>query len=376
MFQIVEKELSVRFPRREHLHVLLCQIPNTLEQHDLLFRLTDPEQNWKTIQSIIKLAIEGHDNLKKINFMFFPESSLPYEYLKPVLALLDQMLPNTITVMGLGPISLATYRDLLQAFAEDNTEALNSVIKDIESGDIEALPVNSCLIAVKEHDGRLRVFFEAKSHPFVGEENLNSDHNLYRGKIFPLFRCKASCFNFMALICLDYAYRDIHHSNITEIIEKADQLFFDTRQHLDLLAIIECNPKPEHSSFHDVANGFYGEYLARTPGISDTITLFCNSSEETRCAESLQEKAFGHSSVLIHKHHKIEQSKRAEYSTDSFGGLPVCRLRFGAATRLYYFNLPFFHELDPRGPRTPIKVHAVFQPDRDGWVRLNSDETM
>lgn len=374
MFQIIEKKLSVRFPRREHLHVLLCQIPNSLDHLDLLYRLTDPEQNWRTIQSILKLVIEGHDNLKKINFMFLPESSLPYEYLRPALALLDQMRPNMITVMGLGPVDLGRYRDLLQDFAKDNAEALHSVIKDLESGDIEELPVNSCLIAVKEHDGRLRIFFEAKSHPFVGEENLNSDHNLYRGKIFPLFRCKSSCFNFMTLICLDYAYRDIHQSNISAIIEKADQLFFDTRQHLDLLAVIECNPKPEHSAFNDVVNGFYGEYLARTPGVSDTVTLFCNTSAETRCAGSPQKNAFGHSSVLIHEDHKIEHSNMTEYSTDNFGGLPVCRLRFGAETRLYYFNLPFFHELDPRATRTPIKVHAVFQADHDGWLRLNSEE--
>ncbi|MEJ2201585.1 MAG: hypothetical protein P8X63_11330 [Desulfuromonadaceae bacterium] len=53
---------------------------------------------------------------------------------------------------------------------------------------------------------------------------------------------------------------------------------------------------------------------------------------------------------------------------------PVCRLRFDAATRRYYFNLPFFHELDPRATRTAINVHAVFRPDRDGWYRRRSDE--
>jgi hypothetical protein len=49
-------------------------------------------------------------------------------------------------------------------------------------------------------------------------------------------------------------------------------------------------------------------------------------------------------------------------------------LRFGSATRLYYFSLPFFHELDPRATRTPLKVHAVFRPEQDHWVRLGSDE--
>ena len=374
MFQIVEKKLLIQFPLRQHLHVLACQIPITLERHNLVYRLANPEQNWQTIQSIMHMVIEGHGNLKKSNFLFFPESSLPFEHLDDALGLLKDMRPNTVTVLGLGPITLADYRDLLQRYADDNREALESVLDDLDSGDIETLPVNSCMIAVKEDDGHLRIFFEAKSHPFVGEENLDSDHYLYRGKVFPLFRCQPSCFNFMTLICIDYAYRDLHQSNISVIIEKANQIFFETRQKLDLLAIIECNPKPEHDAFGDVVNGFYGEYLARTPGVNDTATLFCNCSEETSCPGSPPGSGFGHSSAIIHKSHKLRSVDMAEYCTDDFGGRPVCRLRFGTATRLYFFSLPFFHALDPRATRTPIKVHAIFRPGQERWLRMSSDE--
>ncbi|MGK2945920.1 MAG: hypothetical protein ACSLFC_14430 [Desulfuromonadales bacterium] len=374
MFQIVEKKLLLRFPLRQHLHALTCQIPTSLERHNQVYRLANPERNWQTIESVMRLAIAGHGNLKKANFLFFPESTLPLNHLRDALDLIDVMHPNTVTIIGLGPINLGDYRELLQGFAADNRETLDSVLEDINTGDVETLPVNCCMVAVKEDDGRLRVFFEAKSHPFVGEETLDSDHYLYRGKIFPLFRCQPSCFNFMALICIDYAYRDLYQSNINVIIEKANQLFYETRQRLDLLAVIECNPKPEHSAFGDVANGFYGEYLARTPGVSDTVTLFCNSSDETLCAGSPPGANFGHSSVLIHKNHKLKPIDRAEYSTDDFAGRPVCRLRFGAATRLYYFSLPFFHELDPRATRTPIKVHAVFRAEQGHWIRLTSDE--
>jgi hypothetical protein len=374
MFQIVEKKLHIQFPHRQHLHALTCQIPNSLERHNQVYRLAQPEQNWQSIASILHLAVAGDGNLKKNNFIFFPESSLPFEYLSEALGLLAQMHANTVTVIGLGPINLGEYRDLLQNFSADNQEALASVLNDLDSGDIETLPVNCCMIAVKEEDGSMRVFFEAKSHPFVGEENLDSDHYLYRGKIFPMFRCHPCCFNFMALICIDYAYRDLYQSNINVIIEKANDLFFETRQKLDLLAVIECNPKPEHAAFGDVATGFYGEYLARSPGVSDTVTLFCNSSGETFCTGSPPGATFGHSAVLIHKKHKLRSSSTTEYSTDDFAGRPVCRLRFGAATRLYYFSLPFFHELDPRATRTPIKVHAIFRPEQNKWLRISSDE--
>ena len=374
MFQIVEKKLLIQFPLRQHLHVLACQIPNTLERHNLVYRLAQPEQNWRTVRSILSQVLEGHGNLKKTNFLFFPESSLPYENLDDALALLACLRPNTVTVIGLGPITLGDYRSLLQRYAEDNGEALESVLEDLDSGDIESLPVNCCMITVKEDDGHLRVFFQAKSHPFVGEETLDSDHYLYRGKIFPLFRCQPSCFNFMALICIDYAYRDLYQSNINVIIEKANQLFFETRQKLDLLAVIECNPKPEHAAFGDVATGFYGEYLARSPGVNDTVTLFCNSSQETVCSGAPPGAGFGHSAVLMHKSHKLRPVNMVEYSTDDYDGRPLCRLRFGAATRLYYFSLPFFHALDPRATRTPVKVHAIFRPEMDRWVRISGDE--
>ena len=374
MIQIVEKQVSILFPPRQHVHVLLCQIPNFLERRDLQYRLSRPDYNWHQIESILKMVISGAGNLRKINFLFFPESSLPLDHVDAALELLDQLPPNSVAAIGLGPICLATYRDLLNSYAEDNHEACQSVAADLDAGDIDELPVNSCLIAVKEQNGRLRIFFEAKSHPFVGEENLDNDHYLYRGKIFTLFRCQPSCFNFMVLICLDYIYRDIYQSNISTIIGKANQLFFETRQQLDLLSVIECNPKPEHAAFRDVANGFYGEYLERTPGVNDTVTLFCNASGETELDSSKQDSTFGYSSILLHKSHKIEQIHMPEYQTDNFRGLPVCRLRFGEGTRLYHFNLPFFHDLDPRTTRTPIRVHAIYRYENEQWSRLKRSE--
>ena len=69
--------------------------------------------------------------------------------------------------------------------------------------------------------------------------------------------------------------------------------------------------------------------------------------------------------VIIHKNHKMERVRLSEFATDDFNGLPVCRLRFGTETRLYYFNLPLFHELDPRTTRVPLKVHSVFRPSAE-----------
>jgi hypothetical protein len=358
MFQIVEKKVQLEFPHGHHLHCMICQVPNQLEQENYACKLTNPRAKWQQIRSILELVATGEGNLRKQHFLVFPEAALPYQSLSEMLDFInDQFAANTVTIIGIEHIDLLTYIGLLEQFAIDNAEALASAKQDQTSGDINGIPVNCCLTIIKEAKDDLRVFIQAKSHPFFGEEAIDPFHDLYRGKVFPLIRCQPTGFNFMSLICLDYIYRDLYQSNISTVIEKSNDLFHKTRQRLDLLCVLECNPKPEHKAFRDVVNGFYGEYLAYTPGVRDTTTVFCNSSDETNGLGDNPEFTFGHSMVIMHQSHKITASETAEFQTDDFNGLPVCRLRFGTGTRLFYFNLPLFHELDPRTTRFPLKVH-------------------
>lgn len=371
MFEIVEKQINVDLPLGHHLHCMVCQIPNHLGVGDFSCRLADPEQNWHELKSIFELIATGEGNLKKCHFLALPEATISAEYVDTALAFIkEHFRSNSVTFFGVDHVPLVKYREFLERYSDDNSEVLASVVRDLDSGDIDEIPTNWGITAVKESDGRFRAFMQAKSHPFVGEEHLDSLHDLYRGKVFPLFHCQPNCFNFMSLICLDYVYRDLYQSNISAIIDKANQLFFSSRQRLDLLMVLECNPKPEHPAFRDVVNGFYGEYLAYTPGVKDTITVFCNTSEETSGVQKNETLSFGHSSVVIHKNHKMSSAENPEYQVDDFGGLPVCRVRFGTATRLYYFNLPMFHERDPRTTRVPLKLHGIFTSVNNRWQRL------
>ena len=372
MFQIVEKNVQLEFPQGHHLHCMICQLPNRLGRRGYASKLTNPEEKWRQVKSVLDLVAAGEGNLSKLHFLVFPEATLPYRSVNEALAFIDQGFPaNTVTVIGIEHIDLLTYLDLLEQHAADNAEALASVREDQSSGEIDEVPVNCCLTIVKETDRKTRIFIQAKSHPFFGEETVDPYHDLYRGKVLPLIRCVQTGYNFMAMICFDYVYRDLYQSNISTVIEHANQLFYQTRQRLDLLCVIQCNPKPEHRAFRDVINGFYGEYLAYTPGVRDTITLFANSSAESSGLDVSTDNAFGHSMVVMHQNHRLPPMQTSEFSSDDFNGLPVGRLRFGAATRLYYFNLPLFHELDPRTTRFPLKLHAIFEPEGDGWQRLN-----
>ena len=377
MFQIVDKPVNLEFPRGHHLHALVCQIANHLQKQDYICAISDPEEQWQQLCSIFELATDNGSNLSRLHFLVLPEGTVPYARFGDLLTLIDRhRKANSVTIFGIEHIDLATYQNLLERFADDNSEALECVRKDFPAADMAGVPVNCCVTAVKESDGRLRVFIQAKSHPFFGEETIDLGHDLYRGKVFPMLRCTPNGFNFMTMICLDYIYRDLYQSNISVLIDKANELFYQTRQRLDLLCVLECNPKPEHKAFRDVVNGFYGEYLAYTPGVRDTITVFCNSSEQTTGFGKNPDFRFGRSMVIMHQSHKIAPAETPEYVSDNFDGLPVCRMRFGTASRLYYFNLPLFHELDPRTTRFPMKIHAIYKPTTGGWERCGDlDQT-
>ncbi len=376
MPEIIDKKVNLEFPLGHHLHCMIAQIPNHLKRADIGFCLVDPEEKWRQISSVLDLVATGEGNLKKLHFLLFPESSLPASRFDDMLSVIERRFrPNTVTVFGVEHILLSRYRDLLERFREDNAEAISLVDHDIDSGDVLDMPVNWCCIAVKEADGRLRVFIEAKSHPFHGEEYIDTFHDLYRGRHFYLFRCRPSCFNFMAIICLDYLYRDLYTSNIQQIVDHANRLFFNTRQGLDALFVAQCNPKPEHRSYRNVISGFYGEYLEDTPGVRETVTVFGNVSEESTIEGSPAVNAFGNSFVVINHNHRLAQVCFSEFVTDDFDGAPVCRLRFGKGTRLLYFNLPPQHENDPRTSRVPLKIHAIMAVDDSGvWRKIIADE--
>jgi hypothetical protein len=367
MPRIVEKAVDLAHPLGHHLHCLVAQIPTRTRHSTGGWRIADPERQWRLVRSVLDLVAEGPGNLKRLHFLVLPESAVPHERLDDVLDLVAaRFRPNTVTMFGLEHVTLRDYRELLERFRADNAEALELVERDVEAGDILDVPVNWLCVAVKEASGRVRVFLEAKTHPFHAEEFLDKYEDLYRGRHFYLFRSTARPFNFMALVCLDFVYRDLFSSNIRQIVDHANQLFFRTRQSLDVLFVVQANPKPDHRVYRDVLSGLYGEYLEDTPGVRDTVTIFGNASDESVVGDVGPGQAFGASSIVISHRHRLAHAQHEEYATDDFGGAPLWRLRFGTGTRLFYVNIPTEHEIDPRSSRLPLKVHAVLRPTRGG----------
>ncbi|TNF49973.1 hypothetical protein EP232_01055 [bacterium] len=376
MVQILESRVDLELPLDEGIGSLIAQIPSHLKLEDRLYKLKDPKRQKDLLDSIFTAssALKGSGQL---HFILLPESSVPFQCVHDIIELIQEGFPeNTVVIFGIEHITLSQYTTLLEQFPEDNSDALDLVYQDKTKEDT-AKPVNTCVTIIKERTGRTRCFFSAKTHPFAGEESVDHIFDLYRGRAFHLFRCVPVTFNFMPLICFDYVYRDLHQSNIMTIIERANKLYSRQRQQLDLLAIIQCNPKPEHKVFRDVVTGFYGEHLFKTPGVRDTITVFVNSSVETELEGIKESEAFGYSSIVCGVRHKLPRIKLSEFRSDDFHRSPVTRLRFGQPTRLFTVKLFPHHETDPRSSRTILKVTGVYRPTGDmGWEWIPGDDLM
>jgi hypothetical protein len=374
MLEIIETRLNLSLPLGQHPHCLLAQIPDHLVRGEKGYVVPAPREQWDRVRSVLDLVAAGNGGFRKLHFLVFPEGCLPLAHLDDMLAAIEARIQaSTVTMFGLEHVPLSTFRALLQRHRDGNARALALVEEDLASGSDEAMPVNLSCVVVREDDGKVRVFFQAKGHPFHGEEYLDKSHDLYRGRILHHFR-GTSTFNFLVLICLDYLYRDLFSSNIRRIVDHANESFFRTRRSLDALFVIQANPKPEHPAYRDVLSGFYGEYLEDTPGVRDTVTVFGNCSDESRVEGGEGSGAYGVSSVVIGPRHKVPSVTLAEFSIDDFGGAPLSRLRFGTGTRLYYFNLPLHHELDPRSSRIPLKVHGIYRPAGTGWQKISGEE--
>lgn len=374
MIHILEHNVDLELPLGEGIHCLIAQIPDHLHMESGLYKLKNPERQREILRSIVDLAAaQGVDD--QFNFIVLPESSVPFAHLDEFIEVVDtRFASNTVMVFGLEHITLSQYTSIMEDYPEDNAEALDLMRQTDNEAD-RGKPVNVCVSMVKERTGETRCLFSAKTHPFAGEESLDHGLDLFRGRTFPLFRCTPVSFNFMPLICFDYVYRDLQKSNIMTIIERANSIYSRQRQELDLLMVIQCNPKPEHKVFQDVATGFYGEHLFKTPGVRDTITMFVNTSDETELAGFNEPNAFGYSSILCGMRHKLPRIKLSEFRTDDFYGSHVSRLRFGPSTRLYTTKLFPHHETDPRSSRAMVKVTGVYRPaPGPAWLRIKGDD--
>ena len=377
MIGIIDRYIPFFFRNLSNINMLIAQIPCKLVRKGFLYVVQDPDATWERITKIFDKYSDPLCKISESDFIVFPEDSIPFKFLEPFIEKLEKVLKkNTVVIFGCEHTTFENFYSLLEKYKDDNMEAYNIVLNDKKETPDDK-PSNLEFILLKDNTGHLHVFIQAKTHPFFGEESVDVNTDLYRSKYFYMFHSTMVPFNFMSLICFDFVYRDNYWSNIYAIVKKANQLYFSKRQELDLLVVIECNPKPEHNVFRDTLSGFYGEYLFKTPGTRNTISVFVNSSNESTI-ETIEkdDTMFGYSHIVLSENFKIPSLLLSEITVDNFNNAPVTRIRFTPKTRLFNFTMNFLRDRDPRSSRVPIKINGVYKYINNNWLKMTSKELL
>jgi len=59
MIRIIDTKVNLEFPLGHHLHCLIAQIPNRLRRGEGGFVVTNPDEKWGQIRSILDLVSTG-----------------------------------------------------------------------------------------------------------------------------------------------------------------------------------------------------------------------------------------------------------------------------------------------------------------------------
>jgi hypothetical protein len=223
--------LLIDRPSDLHFSIVVAQPEVRLEQ-TLGYRLrteTPPQENgW--LPAALQITRE-----RNATFAVFPEYSVPWSSWKELDRRLVEELPNnTIVIAGLDSVPQSGFRELLEGgFSLGPADAT------------ELSPsqwANCCVVLVKNREGQVSRYLQLKMSE-AEEESCAA--TMARGKSLHVFEAPDFCF--ALLICYDLMSKLCNGKQLTEWVANEQRL--RTIPPLDILFVIQHNPKPEHPPF-------------------------------------------------------------------------------------------------------------------------------
>jgi hypothetical protein len=260
MVRVIELATGLSFAPAERLRMLWGQPHLQLQGTGTTYRLTldCAERQRRHLRRVYELATSTGSQ-----FVVFPEFSMPLDMVAETdLAISAPGWPrNSIFAVGLAPASVDEFRSLA---THENVIAATPIP---EGSPAEF--VNSCCIWLTRSDGSVSKVLQAKLKPSRPEQ---ATQGMYEGDIVYLLR--SDLLNFVFLICFDCI-----GIRLTELVSALTHEVRDgDSKNLQLLTVLEHNPRPEHGDFLGFA-----EHLI-VPGTSklntglNTAVAFVNSA--------------------------------------------------------------------------------------------------
>jgi len=237
----------------------------------------DKEEQINRIRRTLNIAKQSV-NGQGAQFTLFPEYSIPG---LPGIKLIDDFVNeaswqlNSIVIAGVDGLSQAEYRQLCE---------MENTYVDRENGPDkvkETQWVNCVITWVKQSDETVARWVQPKITPSWAEEAITAN-DMFPGKSTNIFACKfengTEC-RFMSLICFDWIGSDAGKMLLWEILKKADDASNPTKKEMNLLFVLQHNPKPNHPTFLENTRKYFDDqnlfpFTPRTQG----AVIFANTA--------------------------------------------------------------------------------------------------
>ena len=182
---------------------------------------------------------------------------------------------NSIVIAGVDGLSRAEYRQLCEM---ENT----NVPEENSPDNVKETQWVNCVITwVKQSDGTVARWVQPKITPSWAEEAVTANE-MFPGKSTTIFACKfengTEC-RFMSLICFDWIGSNAGKMLLWEILQKADEASNPNKKDMNLLFVLQHNPKPNHSSFLENTRKYFDDqnlfpFIPRVQG----AVIFANTA--------------------------------------------------------------------------------------------------
>jgi hypothetical protein len=233
--------------------------------------------------------------------------------------------------------------------------------------------INCAIICAKSSDGAVIKWVQPKITPSWPEEAIVANQ-MFRGKTVFLFEAKfaneTQC-HFMTLICFDWIGSEAGNGLLWEILKTADHDSNPIRKDMNMLFVLQHNPKPNHPMFLENARRYFDEqtqfpFIPRTQG----AVVFANTAGGS---EPGKHQEYGSSAIVFSRIAPYDSTAcppsgavmtNKLRNSETLRGFKESLLReSGPCIHSIRLTLPQFINLGPGGRALPIKGADVYAID-------------
>lgn len=258
MLETTEVALNIVLPDEIGLVMMQPSIALDAESEPFVWIEDRRAEQLVAILRTLEIAQQSGSGKVGAHFTIFPEYSIPG--LRGVAAIESVLHKkswqnNSVIIGGLDGLTREEYGKLC------HTQDTHVHEKNRPEAVEETQWVNCSITWAKEADGTVRRWVQPKLSPSWPEEAITAK-DMFSGRASFVFTAKfqntTDC-RFMSLICFDWVGSEAGPNLLWELLQEVDNASKPNRKEMNLMFVLQHNPKPNHHSFLENTRRYFEE---------------------------------------------------------------------------------------------------------------------